>query len=285
MSIFSKITNPSFPKTAIGIERNRVTAVGLRKQGRQFAIKQAATVEMPDNILQVSFTEPNIMDFEGLAGYLMEAAEAADLKNNRRWSVSMPGTSARTGIITLDAKPASKNELAEVLRWKAERSFGAPAGEMRISWFSLLPGWQVGLILPRPVAETRWLSEAGKNFDALLLSSQNDGFNAVLVHKGEPGVVRSFTCTDEERDDEIFRLLMFYRDRLAKENSGNLLAKLLVVGKGFNLKKLNEIGQETLGQALSILRPDEVGLELPVGTHIGFEEIAAPAGLASLSWA
>lgn len=313
MSIFSKITNPNFPKTAIGIERNRITAVGLRKQGRQFAIKQAATVEMPDNILQVSFTEPNIMDFEGLAGYLMEAAEAADLKNNRRWSISLPGTSARTGIITLDTKPASKNELEEVLRWKAERSFGAASDEMRISWFSLSPdetgkaryfasavrynvldeyeglfralGWQVGLILPRPVAETRWLSEAGKNFDALLLSSQNDGFNAVLVHKGEPGVVRSFTCTDEERDDEIFRLLMFYRDRLAKENSGNLLAKLLVIGKGFNLKKLNEIGQETLGQALSILRPDEVGLELPVGTHIGFEEVAAPAGLASLSWA
>jgi hypothetical protein len=48
---------------------------------------------------------------------------------------------------------------------------------------------------------------------------------------------------------------------------------------------LSEIGQETLGEALTIMRPDEVGLELPVGTHIGFEEIAAPAGLASLSWA
>jgi hypothetical protein len=313
MSIFSKITNPNFPKTAIGIEKNRITAVGLRKQGRQFVLKQAATVGMPDNILQVSFTEPNIMDFEGLAGYLTEAVEAADLKNNRRWSVSLPGTSARTGIITLDTKPASKKELEEVLKWKAERSFGALADEMRVSWFSLLPdetgkaryfasavrydvldeyeslfkalSWQVGLVLPRPVAESRWLTEAGRNFDALLLSSQNDGFNAVLMHRGEPGVVRSITCAADERDDEIFRLLMFYRDRLAKEHSGNLLAKLLVIGKDFNLKKLNEIGQETLGQALSFMRPEEVGLELPVGTHIGFEEVAAPAGLASLSWA
>lgn len=312
MSIFSKITNPNYPKTAVGIEKNRITVVGLRKQGRQFAVRQAATVEMPDNILQVSFTEPNILDFEGLAGYLMEAAEAADLKNNRRWSISLPGTSARTGIITLDTKPTSKSELDEVLKWKAERSFGTPADEMRISWLPLLPedtgkaryfasairynvldeyeslfhalGWHTGLILPRPVAETRWLNSAGKNFDALLLSSQNDGFNAVLVHRGEPGVVRSITCTDDERDDEIFRLLMFYRDRLAKEGSGNMLAKLLVIGRDFNLKKLAEIGQETLGQALSIMRPEEVGLEMPVGTHIGFEEIAAPAGLASMSW-
>jgi len=312
MSIFSKITNPNFPKTAIGLEKNRITAVGLRKEGRQFVLKQAATVEMPDNVLQVGFSEPNILDFEMLAGYLTEAVAAADLQNIKRWSVSLPGTSARTAILTLDTKPASKNELAEVLKWKAERSFGAPGNEMRVSWLPLTPdenakaryfatavrynvldeyeslfaalGWKVGLMVPRPVAETRWLETAGKTFDALLLSSQNDGFNAVLVHRGEPGVVRSITCTEAERDDEIYRLLMFYRDRLAKEHSGNLLGKLLVIGKDFNLKKLNEIGKETLGQAMSILRPEEVGLEIPVGS-IGFEEVAAPAGLASLSWA
>ncbi len=267
---------------------------------------------MPDGVLQVSFSEPNILDFEALAGYLTEAAEAADLRNNKRWSISLPGGSARAAIITLDAKPTAKNELAEVLRWKAERSFGAPANEMRLSWLSLSPdesgkaryfaaavrynildeyenlfaalGWQAGLVLPRPVAETRWLESAGKNFDALLISSEADGFNAVLVHRGEPGVVRSITCTESERDDEIYRLLMFYRDRLAKEQSGNLLGKLLVIGKDFNLRKLNEIGKETLGQAMSILRPEDVGLDIPVGS-IGFEEVAAPAGLASLSWA
>lgn len=313
MSIFSKITNPNFPKTAIGLEKNRVTVVGLRKQGRQFAVKQAATVDMPDNVLTPSFSEPNIVDFEALAGYMAQAAESSGLAGNRRWSVSLPSTSARTGIITLDAKPASRSELDEVLKWKAERSFGAAADDMRISWLPLSAdengkarylasavrynvldeyeslfsamGWQVGLILPRSVAETRWLAEAGKNIDALLISSQNDGFNAVIVHRGEPGVVRAIICAEDERDDEIYRLLMFYRDRMAKENSGDLLGRLLVIGKDFNLQKLTQIGQETLGQALSVLRPEEVGLELPVGTSIKFEEVAAPAGLASLSWA
>jgi hypothetical protein len=313
MSIFSKIVNPNFPKTAVGLEKNRVTVVGLRKEGRQFAIKQAATVEMPDGVLRLSFSEPNILDFDALAGYLSEAIDAAEMRNVKRWSISLPGTSARSGILTLDAKPSSKKELEEVLKWKAERSFGAAAGEMRLSYIPLSPdesgkvryfaaavrynvldeyeglfhamGWHVGLILPRPVAETRWLDAVGKGLDALLLSSQNDGFNAVLVHRGEPGVIRSITCTADERDDEIYRLLMFYRDRLAKGGAGNLLGRLLVIGKDFNLKKLGEIGQETLGQAMSVLRPEEVGLELPVGTHIGFDEVAAPAGLASLSWA
>ncbi len=313
MSIFSKIINPNFPKTAVGLEKNRITVVGLRKDGRQFAVKQAATVEIPDGILRLSFSESNIADFDALAGYLSETVDAAGMRNIKRWSLSLPGTSARSGILTLDTKPVSKAELEEVLKWKAERSFGAAASEMRLSYIPLSAdesgkvryfaaavrynvldeyeslfhalGWHVGLILPRPVAETRWLEMAGKSLDSLLLSSENDGFNAVLVHRGEPGVVRSITCGEDERDDEIYRLLMFYRDRLAKEQSGNLLGRLLVIGKDFNLKKLNEIGQETLGQAMSILRPEEVGLELPVGTRIGFEEVAAPAGLASLSWA
>src|SRR5882757_4192818 len=137
MSIFSKITNPNFPKTAVGLEKNRITVVGLRKEGRQFAIKQAATVEMPDGVLRLSFTESNILDFDALAGYLTEAVDAADLRNNKRWSISLPGASARSGILTLDAKPASKSELEEVLKWKAERSFGSPAGEMRLSYMPL----------------------------------------------------------------------------------------------------------------------------------------------------
>jgi Tfp pilus assembly PilM family ATPase len=312
MSIFSKITNPSFPKTAIGFEKNKITAVGLRKQGRQFVVKQASSADMPDGVLQPSFSEPNIRDFDSFAAFLTQAIEAADLRGNKRWSVSLPAVSARTGIITLDAKPASKTEFDEVLRWKAERSFGAPADEMRLSYLPLAKdeegkarylatavrynvldefeslfnalGWHVGMILPRPIAETRWLSEAGQTLDALLISSQSEGFNAVLMHKGEPGVVRSITCTEDERDDEIYRLLMFYRDKLAKGHSENLLARMLVIGK-FDLRKLSEIGQETLGQTMSILRPEEVGLELPVGTSIGFEEVAAPAGLATLSWA
>jgi Tfp pilus assembly PilM family ATPase len=312
MSFLNKIINPNFPKTAIGLDKNRVTVVGLRKQGRGFALKQAGTIEMPDGILRPGFAESNILNLEALAAHLSEATEAAGLRNNKKWSISLPSATARSGILTLDVKPASKAEAEEVLKWKAERNFGATTADMRVSYLPLSPddngkvrylgtavrynvldeyedlframGWHVGLILPRPVAETRWLTEAGKRADAMLISSQSDGFNAVLVHKGEPGVVRSIICTPDEREDEIYRLMMFYRDRVAKDHSGNVLGNLLLVGRDFNTKRVTEIGAETLGEAPVLLRPEEVGLEIPVGS-INFEEVAAPAGLASLSWA
>jgi hypothetical protein len=56
----------------------------------------------------------------------------------------------------------------------------------------------------------------------------------------------------------------------------------LIIGEGFNRDRLDEIAMETLGHDAKILRPEDVGLNLPDGS-ISFEEIAAPAALASLA--
>ena len=69
----------------------------------------------------------------------------------------------------------------------------------------------------------------------------------------------------------------------ADEQSGNLLEKLLVIGKDFTSARLREIASEALGRTLNILRPEDVGLNLPA-SNLKFDELAAPAGLATLGW-
>ena len=54
----------------------------------------------------------------------------------------------------------------------------------------------------------------------MLISGQNDGFTALLLRGTEPSVVRSVTCEQNEIDDEIYRLLMFYNDRFGGETGG-----------------------------------------------------------------
>ena len=143
--------------------------------------------------------------------------------------------------------------------------------------------WQAGLVLPRAVSEANWLiGKTGTN-DSMLISEQTDGFTALLLRNGEPTVVRSVTCNENEVDDEIFRLLMFYRDRLGDDQTANELEKLLVVGKNFSFAKLKDIANEALGRTLNILRPEDIGLNIPV-SNLNFDEIAAPAGLAALGW-
>lgn len=310
--MLSVLTSPNYPKAAIGLEKDSVSALALQKEGRdRFGIKQAATIELPVNLLKPSFLEKNIANERELGVLIEEAVVSAGLQKQKNWSVSLPGNTARSAILTLETGTGAKGESEEILDWKAEQSFGAPASEMRITKHKISAdkegktryfatavklsvideyerifegfGWKAGLILPRAVSETKWLNDGNDQTDSLLLSSQDGGFTAMLLHGNEPAVVRSVTCTQNEVDDEIYRLLMFYKDRFAVDHTGNLLDKLLIVGKELVPAKIKEISSEALGRALKILSPDDVGLNFPASS-LSFDEVAAPAGLASLGW-
>ena len=307
--MFSILTEPNYPKAAIGLERDAATALALQKEGRgRYGVAQAATLELPVSLLTPSFVERNIASSEELRVLLEEVVTSAGLMKEKNWSVSLPSNTARTAILTIDNGTNAKNETEEILDWKAEQSFGAPAGELRITrhkisndregrsrYFATAVklsvideyetifeslGWTAGLILPRAVSETRWLMGNGPQTDSLLLSSQTDGFTAMLLRGEEPAVVRSVTCSVNERDDEIYRLLMFYHDRFADSQSGGILENLLVVGKDLLPAKIREISTEALGRSLRVLRAEDVGLNVPTG-RLAFDDLAAPAGLAS----
>lgn len=310
--MLSFLTQPTFPKAAIGFEKESVTALSLHREGRgMFGVKQAATVELPNNLLTPSFLDQNISNPRELAALLEEAVTSAGLLRQKAWSVSLPSNAARSAILTVEIVASGKDESEEILDWKSEQSFGAPAGELRITRQKIAPdregrpryfasavklsvideyetiferfGWKAGLILPRALSESRWITGDASMADSLLISSQSDGFSAVLMRGGEPAVIRSVTCAKSETDDEIYRLLMFYNDRFAAGTTDRLLERILLVGKGLVPQKIREISTEALGRTLQILRPDEVGLNLPANA-LTFDEIAAPAGLAALGW-
>jgi len=309
--MFSLLTQPRYPKSAIGIEQNFISALALRREGKgRFALQQAATVELPRNLVKPSFTERNIASQDEFRVILDEAVTNAGLLNQKRWSVSLPSASARSAIITLETEPASKNEAEEVLEWKSEQSFGAKAGELRITREKIDPdrqgrsryfatavklsvideyetvfeslGWKTGMILPRAISEASWLVSDHRSLDSLLISSQPDGFTALLFRGDEPAVIRTVECSEAERDDEIYRLLMFYNDRLVGQN-GSTLEKLLLIGRDLNPARIREITAEAFGRAVEALHPEDVGLNIG-GSGLSFDEIAAPAGLASLAW-
>lgn len=311
--MLENLLEPNYPRAALGIEREAVTALALQKEGRgRFGIKQAATVELPEHLLTPNFIEQNIRSTAEMLVLLEEVVSNAGLRRQKRWSVSLPSNTARTAILTVDSEPASKDELAQILDWKSENTFGIPAGEMRIArrkiaadasgktrYFATAVklsvvdeyetlferlGWQAGLVLPRAVSEANWLRrDKNDRRDSMLISSQPDGFVALLMRGDEPNVVRSVTCTESERDDEIFRLMMFYRDRLGDDRNENFLENLLVVGRELTASRLKEIAAEALGRTLEVLRPEDVGLNIP-NQSLTFDEIAAPAGLAALGW-
>ena len=310
---FGKLINPRFPPAALGLESSNATVVHLDRSRNNFTLRRAATVMLPENLLHPSFDEQNITDTNTLVGLLSEVALSAGLGKQRKWSVALPEGATRATILTLESTPASRAELEEVLRWKYERAFGAPEGELRVSRerlsqdlqgrqrylavgirLSVLDeyeavfeamGWRAGLILPRHQGEARWVSRPGAG-DSLLISSHAEGFTAVVLRGQQPAIVRSVMCEPEDRDDELYRLLLFYRDRVASTDGAEVahaLDRLLVVGEGFNKDHVSDLISETLETRPRILDSADVGLTLP-SNDLSFDALAAPAGLATLAW-
>lgn len=304
--MFSSLTQPNYPSVALGISSERLTAVELQREGRGgFSIKQAATVDLPAGVIVPSFADTNIADRAEFAGYIQDVASSSGLLGQKRWSVSLPGAVARTAILTLEAQPTSRAETEEVLNWKAEQSFGASALQLRLSTQAIKPdrdgrprylstaiqlavldeyesvfeglGWHTGLILPRALCESNWLLRSEPRSDSVLISTQDEGFTAVVFRDGEPAVVRNVTCSPNELDDEVFRLLMFYNDRYPDSTLGDML----IVGETLSPQQISVISADALGYEVSQLRSEDIGLFMP-GSTFRFADVAAPAGLAAL---
>jgi hypothetical protein len=331
MNPFHKLISPRLPQAAVALSGEAASVVQLERRGGGLAVRSAGLLPLPAGLVRPGFDESNVADAPELAGALSELLTSAGLARRRRWSVGLPEASTRTSILTMETAPASRAEAEEMLRWKIERSLGAPLDELRISRERLRPdaqgrarylvagvrlsvlaeyeqvfsilGWQTGLVLPRHMGEAWWLmrdggsaAASGAGADSLLVSSHAEGFTAVILRGGAPLYVRGVVCETEDRADELYRFLLFYRDRTsppAAEGadasappaySGEGIGRLLVAGTGIEESQASAIVEETLSVPPRPVHPSDLRLAFP-SREIDFRQIAAPAGLAALAWA
>lgn len=312
-NLLSRLIDPWYPATALGLEKGVASVVQLeRTRGSACKLRRAATFNIDESFVSPSFDEQNIANGAQLAAVLKDLATGAGLLRQKRWSLSLPEATTRTLVMTMESQSQSAAEAQEVLRWKIERGFGAALEELSISKDRLqkdtqgrdrylviavrkailaeyeavldMLGWRAGLILPRHLGEAQWLVRNGAAGDSLLLSGSSQGFTGVIFRDKHPLIVRAVTCTEDEFEDEFYRFLLFYRDRSVPETgAGQGLARLMVIGEGITKQRASEIVNETTGGDLRPLQAEDLGLQLP-SREFSFDSIAAPAGLATLSW-
>ena len=249
MNPFQRLISPRLPQAAVGLSGEAASVVQLERRGGGLAVRSAGLLPLPAGLVRPSFDEQNVSDGAELAGALSELLASAGLARRKRWSVALPEAATRTSILTLETAPASRAESEEMLRWKTERALGAPLDELRVSRERLKPdaqgrerylvtgvrlavlaeyeqvfaalGWKAGLILPRHMGESWWLMRDGggqaAGADSLLVSSHAEGFTAVVLREGSPLYVRGVICDTEDRADELYRFLLFYRDRTSPQ--------------------------------------------------------------------
>ena len=237
----SFLVDPVYPPLSLSITESHLVLLSLRHQRGEFEPKQVAILPLPAGLVTADFVRPNIAD-EGQLRQLMERLPIeAGCKKVERLSVSLPSMSGRSYVLSLESGSRSKSEEAQLLDWKIERTSGYPTTDLRISqrslpavdgrphWLVSLAhqavlsqyesifdqlGWQAGLIVPRHQAELFWLTRAKVDGDQMLVTPTSRGFEVVLLHGTTPLLIREVECSPGEVENEFYRLIVFYRDRL-----------------------------------------------------------------------
>ncbi len=308
-NIWGRLTAPDWPRTALSIGETHLALTTLRKRGSVFEPSNLGVLRLPKGLVRAHFTEPNITSEADLLEKIRETVAQAGHRRLRRIAVALPAGSARSLVFTLESVPDERRELAQMIEWKVERNLGGRVSELRINHQRLSDfngrsqwlvsaihedvlaqyervfrelGWQTGLILPQALGEAQWLMRAELPDDQALVSLREDGFDAVIVRGTEPILVREVSCTPEEREDEFFRLLVFYRDRLMPEDGQVTLSRLLTLGNAYDQRRFREVLASALENVAIMLDPAQIGLQ--VEPSAPFKEFAAAAGLATLAW-
>ncbi len=308
-AILNYLTAPNLPKTSLAISESHLSLVSLKSRGREFEPRNLGVLRLPPGLVQASFTGSNIADEKALGEYIKRTATQAGLSRVRSLSASLPAGSARSLIISLDSIPNTRAELTQLIEWKIERGIAQKLSDLRVSYKRLsdLNGrpqwiasaihrdvlaeyervfkdlrWDVGLIVPQHIGEAQWLMRSGYLDDQVLVSLNERGFDAVIVRGDEPILVREVECPLEEREDEFYRLMVFYRDRLLPDDAPVTLNRVLTIGSSTEQRRFRDVLSSALEKNAFSLDPQQIGLR--VDPNAPFNHFAAAGGLATMAW-
>ncbi len=111
-----------------------------------------------------------------------------------------------------------------------------------------------------------------------MVSVNPNGFVVVIVRGEEPLLIREITCALNEREDEFYRLMIFYKDKYAPSQS---LKNMLVLGEPNEQVIFSQALSSALQDHPQKLSPASLGLSLEPSAP--FNRFAAAAGLAAIT--
>jgi Tfp pilus assembly PilM family ATPase len=309
MTVFNRLTAPRLPRCAFVVDETELAAVELKRRGARFSLAAAARTPLEPGMLVPDFEKPNLVDPDALATAMDATVRAAGLSRRQRWSVLLPEAAVRPVVVTLETVPSTRDELREMVDWKVERMVGVPARELRISRQYVGAGhaprflvvavretvaveyenllrtldWKAGLLVPRFVGEAAWLDWDPKPGDKLVVGSRGATCLASVVRSGHMLLVRSVNGDPERLHDEIYRVALFYRDRVAASPQSALVTSVLAYG-GVDGERVSEAVADALGAKPALFEPVPNALDADGGAELDAAMLAA-AGLATQAWA
>jgi hypothetical protein len=190
------LREPEYPLVAIEVRPRAVAAVRLVREGGHVALGGAAVVEVPEGVLEVSLTRPNIVDSQAFSAVLQTAVERVGALSGGAVSLVLPDPAVRLALVSAEGLKARGPEAEETIRFRLHKALPFDVRAARLAWDGTRGG-------PALVAVA--LSE--------VVGSYEDAVEALGLR---PGVVEASTLAlaslGEGEDEEGDRLLVNWDD-------------------------------------------------------------------------
>ncbi|MGQ9897198.1 MAG: hypothetical protein ACUVR8_06550 [Acidobacteriota bacterium] len=265
----------------------------------------------PEQAFQPAFDTENIHQATVFASTLLQSARALGIAKEHRWSVLLPGATARAYVVTIEIT-IPPQDIPDVLVWKAERLTGLPKEDIWMTTAELGQGitaagtvgrrflllamsrrvalslhanlaqlsWQPGLLLPRLVGESLWLQRAGASLNQMLISVEDDTLAVMLLQRGIPLSIRTLPLAGELPDEQLLRLLLFFREHAVESglsaDAQEIQFEVLPVDVPLEVTDISQCIRETFGAQPHVIEPQQLGF----GSSAEFSRLAGITGLA-----
>ena len=234
------LLEPEYPLLAVEVRPRAVAAVRLAYEGRRLGLGAAAVVDVPEGMLEVSLTKPNVIDPDGFAATLRLALERAGALAGGPVSLVLPDPAVRLALVPAEGLRGRRADAEETIRFRLHKALPFDVRSARLAWDATRGdqalvvvvleevirgyeevlenlGFQPGVVEVSSLALAS-VPETGAGEGDRLLVNWDDGYVSFLLRRGpEPLLAR--TLPGEMGPDGVARqatsTLQFYRDRLS----------------------------------------------------------------------
>jgi hypothetical protein len=223
---------------AVEVRPRALAAVRLTKEGGRRILGAAASLDLPEGVLEPSLTRPNVLDPAAFRRALETLLERAGALEAGRLALVLPDPVLRLTVLpAADLKARGRAEMEELLRFRLHKALPFDVKEARLAWSGPREGSVVVAAIVRVVLEDyeKALAELGKEpglvepaalaLLAALESEQGDqllvnwdaGYVSLVLARGAwPLVLRTLSgqLGPEAVAREVAHTVLYYRDKL-----------------------------------------------------------------------
>lgn len=228
---------PEPPLLAVEVRPRALSAVRLVREGPRHRLAAAACLELPEGVLDLALTRPNVVDPAGFRRTLSTLLERAGALEAGRVALVLPDAVLRLALVPAGARTRGRAEMEEFVRFRLHKALPFDVREASLAWAGpqegqllvaaifrpVLEGYEGALVdlglepgLVEPAALALLAADQGQDGDRLLVNWDLGYVSLVVARAGWPLVVRTLSgsLSADQVAREVANTVLYYREKL-----------------------------------------------------------------------